>query len=110
MRKLIVRAFNISLDGVNAEYGTEYFDWCMSGIDPRVSEGSGRHHLPADDSLLDPTGELYLRAYAWPARAGGCSKTSASTGSLTWFQAGRSATGSSSWSTGVTASPQGRRR
>jgi hypothetical protein len=38
MRKLIVRAFNISLDGMSADYGTEYFEWCMSGIDPRVPE------------------------------------------------------------------------
>jgi len=64
MRKLIVRAFNISLDGVSAEYGTEYFEWCMSGIDPRVPEAEGPHQLQADDSLLDPTGELYQRAYA----------------------------------------------
>jgi dihydrofolate reductase len=64
MRKLIVRAFNISLDGVNAEYGTEYFNWCMSGIDPRVPELAGQHALPADDSQLDPTGELYQRAHA----------------------------------------------
>jgi dihydrofolate reductase len=64
MRKLIIRAFNISLDGVNAEYGTEYFSWCMSGIDPRVSEAASRHHLPPDESQLDPTGELYQRADA----------------------------------------------
>jgi dihydrofolate reductase len=64
MRKLIVRAFNISLDGVNAEYGTDYFDWCMSGIDPRVPEVASQYHLHADDSQLDPTGELYRRAYA----------------------------------------------
>jgi hypothetical protein len=47
MRKLIVRAFNISLDGVSAEYGTEYFEWCMSGIDPRVPEVAGPHQLQA---------------------------------------------------------------
>lgn len=64
MRKLIVRAFNLSLDGVSAEYGTEYFEWCMSGIDPRVPEVASQHHLPADESQLDPTGELYQRAYA----------------------------------------------
>ncbi len=62
MRKLIVRAFNISLDGVNAQKGTEYFDFCMSGIDPTVP--AGVNHLPADDSQLDATGELYQRAYA----------------------------------------------
>jgi hypothetical protein len=27
MRKLIVRAFNISLDGVSAQKGAEYFDF-----------------------------------------------------------------------------------
>ena len=64
MRQLIVRAFNISLDGVNAEYGTEYFNWCMSGIDPRVSAAKGQHPLGADESLLDATGELYQRADA----------------------------------------------
>jgi len=53
MRKLMVRAFNISLDGVSAEYGTEYFEWCMSGIDPRVPEVAGQDHLPADESQLD---------------------------------------------------------
>ena len=63
-RKLIVRAFNISLDGMTAEYGTEYFEWCMSGIDPRVPELASHLHLPADESQLDPTGELYQRAYA----------------------------------------------
>lgn len=31
---------------------------------PAVSEGAGQHNLPADDSLLDPTGELYRRAHA----------------------------------------------
>ncbi|HEY7047357.1 MAG TPA: dihydrofolate reductase family protein [Jatrophihabitantaceae bacterium] len=62
MRKLIVRAFNISLDGVSASYGTEYFEWCMSGIDPRVSGVA--NHLPPDESQLDPTGELYGRADA----------------------------------------------
>lgn len=36
MRKLVVHAFNISLDGVNAQNGTGYFDFCMSGIDPAV--------------------------------------------------------------------------
>jgi dihydrofolate reductase len=64
MRNLIVRAFNISLDGVNAEYGTEYFEWCMSGIDPRVPEVASQPRRPVDDSQLDPTGELYQRAYA----------------------------------------------
>jgi len=64
MRKLIVRAFNVSLDGVSAEYGSDYFDWCMNGIDPRVSEGAGKHHLAADETLLDATGELYRNAYA----------------------------------------------
>jgi len=49
---------------VSAEYGTRYFEWCMSGIDPRVPEVAGPHQLQADDSLLDPTGELYQRAYA----------------------------------------------
>ena len=34
MSKLTVRAFSISLDGMSADYGTEYFEWCMSGIDP----------------------------------------------------------------------------
>ena len=63
MRQLIVRAFNISLDGVNAEFGTEYFNWCMSGIDPRVSAASP-HPLAPDESQLDPTGELYQRADA----------------------------------------------
>jgi len=62
MRKLIVRAFNVSLDGRSAEYGTGYFDWCLGGIDPRVPAGAD--HLPEDQSLLDPTGELYQRAYA----------------------------------------------
>jgi hypothetical protein len=64
MRKLIVRAFNLSLDGVSANYGTQYFDWCMSGIDPRVTADASRPHLPADESQLDPTGELYRRADA----------------------------------------------
>lgn len=54
MRKLIVRAFNVSLDGVSAEYGTDYFDWCMSGIDPRVSEGASKHHLAAEETLPSP--------------------------------------------------------
>jgi len=54
MRRLIVRAFSISLDGMSADYGTEYFEWCMSGIDPRVPEVASQHHLPAD----------------WPAGAG----------------------------------------
>ena len=56
MRKLMVRAFNISLDGVSAEYGTEYFEWCMSGIDPRVPEVAGQDHLPADESQCLPGG------------------------------------------------------
>lgn len=62
MRKLVVRAFNISLDGVNAQNGTEYFDFCMSGIDPDVP--AGVNHLPPDESQLDATGELYRRAHA----------------------------------------------
>jgi hypothetical protein len=56
MRKLIARAFSISLDGVSADYGTKYFEWCMSGIDPRVHEVASQYHLAADDSQLDPTG------------------------------------------------------
>lgn len=62
MRKLVVRAFNISLDGVNAQNGTEYFDFCMSGIDPAVPADVS--HLAPDESQLDATGELYRRAYA----------------------------------------------
>ena len=59
MRKLIVRAFNISLDGVSAEYGTEYFEWCMSGIDPRVPEVAGPHQLQAGEGrrLLGDVGK-----------------------------------------------------
>jgi hypothetical protein len=54
MRKLIVRAFNISLDGVNAQKGTEYFDFCMSGIDPTVP--ADVDHLPPDESQTRPYG------------------------------------------------------
>ena len=64
MRKLIVRAFNISLDGVSAEFGSKYFDWCMSGIDARVTGEVSKPRLAADESLLDATGELYRRADA----------------------------------------------
>jgi dihydrofolate reductase len=64
MRKLILRAFNVSLDGVSAEYGSDYFKWCMTGIDPRVAPDASQHHLGADESLLDPTGELYRGADA----------------------------------------------
>ena len=55
MHQLVARAFNISLDGRSAEYGTDYFEFCMSGIDPRVPAAA--NHLPADQSLLDPTGD-----------------------------------------------------
>jgi len=62
MRKLIARVFNLSLDGVNAQKGTEFFDFCMSGIDPSVTEVE--KHLPFDESQLDATGELYRSAHA----------------------------------------------
>jgi dihydrofolate reductase len=50
MRKLIARVFDYSLDGLVADEGTEYFQFCRD--------------LPDDQAQLDRTGELYERAYA----------------------------------------------
>jgi len=52
MRKLIARVFTYSLDGVaDAEEGNQYMEFCQ-----RV--------WAADQSVLDPMAELYLRAHA----------------------------------------------
>jgi dihydrofolate reductase len=50
MRKLIARVFDYSLDGLVADEGTEYFQFCRD--------------LPDDGAQLDRTRDLYERAYA----------------------------------------------
>ena len=50
MRKLIARVFDYSLDGLVADEGTEYFQFCRD--------------LPDDEAQLDRTRDLYERAYA----------------------------------------------
>ena len=50
MRKLIARVFDYSLDGLIADEGTEYFNFCRD--------------LPDDDEQLARTADLYERAYA----------------------------------------------
>ncbi len=50
MRKLIARVFDYSLDGLIADEGTEYFQFCRD--------------LPDDQAALDKTRDLYERAYA----------------------------------------------
>ena len=50
MRKLIARVFDYSLDGLVADEGTEYFQFCRD--------------LPDDEGQLDRTRNLYERAYA----------------------------------------------
>jgi dihydrofolate reductase len=52
MRQLIARVFTYALDGVaNAEEGSEYMEFCQ-------------RLWAADQSVLDPTAELYQRAHA----------------------------------------------
>ena len=52
MRQLIARVFTYALNGVaNAEDGTEYMEYC-------------KRLWAADQSVLDPTGELFQRAHA----------------------------------------------
>lgn len=52
MRQLIARVFTYALDGVaNAAEGTEYMEYC-------------KRLWAADQSVLDPTGELFQRAHA----------------------------------------------
>ena len=50
MRKLIARVFDYSLDGLVADEGTEYFQFCRD--------------LPDDAAQLARTADLYERAYA----------------------------------------------
>ena len=50
MRKLIVWAFMYSLDGLLADEGTEYWDYCFG--------------LPADPATLEQKIEVYENAYA----------------------------------------------
>ena len=50
MRKLIARVFDYSLDGLLANEGTEYFQYCRD--------------LPDDDAQVERTRDLYERAYA----------------------------------------------
>ncbi|HEV2372871.1 MAG TPA: dihydrofolate reductase family protein [Streptosporangiaceae bacterium] len=50
MRKLIARIFDYSLDGLVADEGTEFFQFCRD--------------LPDDDAQLAQTGDLYEHAYA----------------------------------------------
>jgi hypothetical protein len=50
MRKLIARVFDYSFDGLVADEGTEFFQFCRD--------------LPDDGAQLVRTGDLYERAYA----------------------------------------------